>query len=119
MITLLLVPVLIVASSGIQYLSRRQMDTEDKRIAVIDRTGVLYADLLKLAEKRNETEVYDRETGKKVKAAFLLESIPPSPDAKADVDQQRLELSQRVLKGDFFGFVDIGPDMARLLDWKT
>src|SRR4029079_18949799 len=33
--------------------------------------------------------------------------------------EQRLELSQRVLKGEFFGFVEIGPDMARLLDWKT
>lgn len=113
-ISLLLMPILIALSSGIQYITRKQLDTEDKRIAVIDRTGALFPDLLKKVEKRNANEIYDEETHKKTKAAFLLEKIEPSADEPLAIAEQRLALSQRVLNSEFFGFVEIGPDIARL-----
>ena len=116
-LSLLMMPILIAVSSGVQYLTRRQLDTEDKRIAVIDRTGALFPDLLKKAEKRNENDIFDEETHKKTRAAFILEQIEPSAADRHSIDEQRLELSQRVLKGEYFGFVEIGPDIARLWSW--
>ncbi len=113
-LSLLMLPILIALSSGIQYLTRRQLDTEDKRIAVVDRTGALFEELKKKVEKRNANDIFDEETHNKTRAAFLLERIEPSANERADIDEQRLELSQRVLKGEFFGFVEIGPDISHL-----
>lgn len=118
-LSLLMLPILIALSSGVQYLTRKQLDTEDKRIAVIDRTGALFPILLQRAEARNKTQVYDDERHKKLKAAFLLERIEPSPHDKAAIDEQRLDLSQRVLKGEFYGFLEIGPDITRLWEWNN
>lgn len=119
MVSLVMVPVLIAVSSFVQYLTRKQIDTVDKRVAVVDRTGALFDDLLKKAEQRNATETQNEETHEKVKAAILLEKIEPSADDKDAIDQQRLDLSQRVLKGEFFAFLEIGPDIARVWDWKA
>lgn len=73
MVSLVMVPVLIAVSSFVQYLTRKQIDTVDKRVAVVDRTGALFDDLLKKAEQRNATETQNEETHEKVKAAILLE----------------------------------------------
>ncbi len=119
--SLLLMPVLMGTSGGVQLLIKRQSAAEDKRFAVIDRTpgGRIFPLLEKAAAEHNEKTV-DPETGVKTHARFLLENIPPSDADPSAVNVQRLELSNRVRAGEFWGFVEIGPDVLKkfsLFSW--
>src|SRR5262249_54324558 len=83
------------------------------RFAIVDRTpGQSVFPVLEAAAKaRNERAIYDPETKKQIKSIFQLERIDPNGNNAQAINQQRFELSQRVLKGDFFGFLEIGPDV--------
>jgi ABC-2 type transport system permease protein len=110
--SLLLMPLLMGSSIAMQFIFQKQTDTEDKRFAVVDRTpdAKVFADMQAAAGVRNDKLIHDPATGEKVKSRYLLESVTPSEWTAAAIDQQRLELSERVRKGEFWGFVEIGPD---------
>jgi ABC-2 type transport system permease protein len=111
LIGLLLIPLLLVGGGALVGVLSAFMvltgDTEDKTFAVIDRTPgeKLFPELAAAAQRRND------QLGrmKRLRPTFLLERIAPSADTEEAIQQQRFELSERVLKGDFFGFVEIGP----------
>ena len=84
---------------------RGQVDIRDKRIAIVDRSGLLTNALFQAAEQRNNQEVHAK-TGKKVKPAYVLERVEPATD---DGLAQRLALSERVRQGALHAFVEIGP----------
>lgn len=86
-------------------LFKDRVDTTDKRIAVIDRSGIVWDHLKNEADKRNETWIFDQETEKKIKPAYLLEKIEPNDEEPL---AQRLELSDRVRTKELFAFVEIG-----------
>ncbi len=86
-----------------------QVDTTDKRVAVIDHSGIIAEYMINLAEERNAKTVYDQETGKKIQPAYLLEEIEPDPD---DPLAQRLELSNKIRNKELYAFLEIGPDVA-------
>jgi ABC-2 type transport system permease protein len=94
LIGILVVPVLIAVMGGLTRM-RSDGDTEDRRVAVIDRTGVLYDALVTAAAERN---------GKAGAGPhFVLE-----PAGGADADgSSAIALSQRVRDKDLFAFVDI------------
>lgn len=106
-IGLVLLPFLLGGSIIIIKLMEARVDTRERRIAVIDRTGVVAPALVEAAERRNESDIYDQETGKQVRPAYIFEIVEP---AEADIEGQRLELSDRVRAGELFAFVEIGPD---------
>ncbi|HKJ67934.1 MAG TPA: ABC transporter permease, partial [bacterium] len=81
------------------------VDTSDKRIAVVDRTGLVEEVLVRAAEERNEQVVFDEETGKKVRPAFLIEVIEPDDVGPTG---QRLSLSNRVREKQLYAFLEIG-----------
>jgi ABC-2 type transport system permease protein len=108
-IGLLLAPIFMGGSLIAFALLKDRVDTADKAIAIIDRSGVLAPALLKAAQQRNTDEVHDKESGKKVKPAYLLDRIEPNVE---DPRAQRLELSQRVRQGLLHAFVDIGVDVV-------
>src|SRR5262249_464082 len=112
LIGLLLMPVLMSAGGVIQYIVHKQVDIEEKRFAIVDRTPgkVILSRLEKAAEQRNQTKLIDPKTKKQIRGALIWESIEPS----ADINQQRLDLSERVQKGEFFGFLEIGPKVCDL-----
>jgi ABC-2 type transport system permease protein len=85
---------------------RGQVDVTDKRIVVLDRSGLLAAVLRQAAEQRNATEVRDAPSGKKLRPAYQIEAIPAS---EAGTPRQRLELSEQVRRGALHAFVEIGP----------
>ena len=58
---------------------RGQVDIRDKRIAIVDRSGLLTNALFQAAEQRNNQEVHAK-TGKKVKPAYVLERVEPATD---------------------------------------
>lgn len=106
-IGLVLAPVVMGGSAIGMLLFKDRVDTNDKRVAVIDHTGIVAAALVEAAELRNESEVFDEEKGKKVKPAYLFEVV--EPDA-SDPAGQRLKLSDDVRAGRLHGFLEIGPD---------
>ncbi len=52
-----------------------RVDTDDKKLAVVDHSGLVAEALAEAAEARNATEVIDAETGKKVKPRYTVEDV--------------------------------------------
>jgi ABC-2 type transport system permease protein len=100
-ISILLVPVLVGASIGFQAFAEKRLDREDRALAVIDHTGVLYAPLAAAASELNRSvDQAAARTGPR----FLPTSIDPRGRS---ADAVKLELSDRVKKKDLFAFVEI------------
>jgi hypothetical protein len=108
-IGLVLAPVFMGASLIAFALLKDRVDTKDKTIAIIDRSGLIAEALVEAADYRNNNEIFDQETGKKIKPAYILKVVEPN---KEDPQAQRLELSDRVRYGEFHAFVDIGPEVV-------
>ena len=89
---------------GIAFLKAKP-DVADRRIALLDRTGVLAAAVIQVAEEKNAREVFDKKTGQQVSPRYVLEAVK----AEADAGAQRLALSDRVRRGELAAFLEIGP----------
>ena len=96
LISLIVMPILMGPSAVMQRLLRDVRDTTPKTFAVVDRTpgAQLVAEVRKIAEQHNDPP-------------FKIEPVTPSEAS----DEQRADLSERVRKGELFGFLDIGPDV--------
>lgn len=101
LIGILMTPVLLAASVGLQALSARQSDLEDLRFAVVDETGVLFGAIEAAAAAHN------REAGSgdaRSDPHFLPELVTPET---APRDAQRVALSDRVRAKELFAFVEL------------
>jgi ABC-2 type transport system permease protein len=105
LIGLILMPVLIGSGLMVQYFSRRIVDLTPRRVAVLDRTPEqqLLPLLLRSNERRNTT-LFDA-SGKQIRPTFDFEPIDPTQD----LSRTRLEVSDRIRKGDLVAFLEIGP----------
>jgi len=114
-VSLLMVPILMGSSIGIQFVIKKLDDTTEKRYAVIDRTPghKLFDFLEKAVKQRNDNEIFDPGTKKQNKPRFEIVRIEPSPGDKNAIDEQRFELSRGVEKDEFQGFLDIGPEVCQ------
>jgi len=90
---------------GVAILKKRP-DLRDKRIAVLDRTGLVAPVLARAAAEKNAKEAYDRVTHAQTDALYVLESVAPMP---GNAEEQRLALSDRVRRRDLFAFLEIFP----------
>jgi len=107
-IGLVIAPILMSGSLVAFFLLKDNVDTSDRRVAIVDRSALIADAILEKAEIRNESEIFDEESGKKTKPAYVFEIIEPNAE---DPRQQRLELSDRVRNGDFTAFLDIGANV--------
>ncbi len=105
-IGLVVAPVLMSASGIVMALTKDRIDTTDKTIAVIDRSGMLVEALCSAAERRNAATVFDEKNGEKVRPAYTIETVAPS---ETNPDAQRLVLSNRVRDRQLHAFLEIGP----------
>lgn len=113
LIGLLIMPLMMGGSLIIQRLLRDFRDTAPKKFAVIDRTpGEKVLKSLEQAVKAYNAQTRDPSTNKQVKPEFILERIDPPRDNPEAVNALRQVLSDRVRKGDLFGFIEIGPAAA-------
>ncbi len=103
-ISVILMPILTGGSILIQRLTAGHRDTTERRFAVVDHTGKLYAPLAAATAARNDLIANGTVAG----ARFTPFEIAPAPAAGADA--QRLELSGRVKSGSLWAFVDIPAD---------
>ncbi len=107
-VSVVLMPVFMVGGIVAQKLLKNQVDTSDKRLAIVDHTNQLVESIEFAAKAHNETEVLDPETGKKIKPTYVIERIEPN---KEDPDAQRIELSDQIRAKKLFAFVEIGSDV--------
>jgi ABC-2 type transport system permease protein len=100
-IGILLMPALMVGFITFMSYAESHVDTTDRRVAVIDRTGVLYDALARAADEQNrEAGSGDTKTG----PHFLLSRVDLGGRAADDV---AVELSAQVESEELFGFVDL------------
>lgn len=107
-ISLVLVPLLMGGGLLAVFITERNQDTSDKHIAILDYTGFMEEPLTAAIEQRNQHEIYDQESGEKVRPAYQVEFV--SPDTENRIEQQ-LQLSQRVQSGELHAFLEIGPEV--------
>ncbi len=108
---LVAMPILMSGSGIAMYLLRNQVDTTDKKVAVLDRSGVIADVLLAAAEQRNDAAVFNKESGKKIQPAYIFEIVKPDD---VNAESQKLELSNRIDEGELHAFLDIGPNVLNL-----
>ncbi len=94
-------------------LLKDKVDINDKKIAIIDHSGIMADTLVKTAEYRNKQEIYDPETGDKVRPAYILEIIETD---SASLFKTKMELSDRVRSRDLHAFLEIGPGIVHPAD---
>ncbi len=97
-----LMPILILASIGIQKVTGDRIDREERSLAVIDETGRLYPMLAQAADAWNATQV--AADGTITGPRYRL------TEARLDggaVDQLRLALSDRVRRKELFAFAEL------------
>jgi ABC-2 type transport system permease protein len=119
-ITLIVMPVLLSGSSLMQWLLRDYHDTRSKTFAIVDRTpgARLYRSIARTIDSYNETTI-DPATHKPLLPRFELQEVAASADTPEAMAEQRLELSERVQRGELFGFLDIGADVLKPGQIKT
>ncbi len=101
----LLVAPIFMSGSGIAFaLLEDKVDTRDKRIAVVDYSGLVNEVVLEAAEAYNGSVVYEEDTGRKVRPAHLIEIVDPGD---RDPSELNLELSDRIRNDELHGFVVI------------
>ena len=103
-IGLVVAPLFMGGSAIVVALTKDRVDTRDRKVAVVDRSGLAAGALIAAAEKRNSRELHDGTTGKKVRPAYVFETVAPS---EGDPRLQMLELSDRVRRGELHAFLTI------------
>jgi ABC-2 type transport system permease protein len=105
-ITLVLMPVMMGGGIFFQEKLRQHVDLDEKRMVVLDRTGDLFKALAEAAESRDKA-IIDATTGAQLKPRYRLEHGPSGPVT----DKERLELSERIRRGEIYAFVEIPGDV--------
>jgi ABC-2 type transport system permease protein len=112
-IGLIAMPIFMGGGFVAQVLLKDKVDTKDKRIGIVDQSGLLYPTLEEEARKRNENDIYagEGQQRRQSRPRFVLERFVPE---SANTDELALELSERVRRKELFAFVLIGPEVATL-----
>ncbi len=96
---ILLAPLMGVGVILVNRVAEKQVDTTERRFAVVDATGSLGQELALAAAQWNARVGGPRPTGPR----FVPELVP----AGGDAERTRVALSDRVRRGDLFAFVEI------------
>lgn len=104
-IGLVLAPVLMSGSLIVMALFRDRTDPKDRRVAVVDRSGVVADALGRAAAERNVRDTVAA-PGRPRQPAYLIEVVRPND---RDPMLQRLLLSDRVRDKELHAFVEVGP----------
>ncbi len=104
-ISLILAPLLFGGGFLGIMLTNAKPDIADRYVAILDRTGHAAALVIQAAREKNRKELFNKKTGEQQSPRYFFEIVPvdsQSPDA------QRLQLSDRVRRGDLYAFLEIG-----------
>jgi ABC-2 type transport system permease protein len=104
LIGLIVAPILMGGSAIGMALFQGKVDTTDRNILIVDHTGVVADHLVQEGISYNENDIFDKE-GNQNRPKYLFEVMREIPE---DLPQMRLELSNSVRNGTYFGFIEIG-----------
>ncbi len=109
LIGLLMMPLMLGGGILFQIVFRNNNDIRDKRVAVVDYTGQLFAAIDRASNLRNQTLIYDGEGAarKQIQPRYIIEKADPGTNDSAHM---ALALSGRVRKKELFAFVIIEPN---------
>jgi ABC-2 type transport system permease protein len=82
-------------------------DIKERKIAILDRTGVTAKGIIETANEKNGDDMLDKLTGRQIAPRYALESVAPD---ESDPMAQRLALSDRVRQHDLYAYLEIGRD---------
>ncbi|MFH0756415.1 MAG: ABC transporter permease [Bacteroidota bacterium] len=105
-ITLVMLPLMMGGGFLAMMIMEKNQDTEDKKFAVIDHSGLMKEYLEKAVEERNQNDIFHSYTGDKIAPAYEIEFVEPDNDHPLD---QQLALSNRVKSAELHAFIEIGP----------
>jgi len=88
-------------------ITQAKPDIAERRIALVDRTGVAAGRIVAAAAEKNDKDTFDKITGRQIGPRYTLETVPAD---ESDPAAQRLALSDRVRAHQLFAFVEIGRD---------
>lgn len=113
-IGLLAMPVLMGGGIAVQFLLRDKVDTKDKRVVIVDHSGVVADALVQAANARNEMQIFrgEGDERKQVAPRFVIERVEPEGDPL----KQSLALSDRVRTKDMFAFLVVEKDLVEATD---
>lgn len=108
-VTLVAMPVLMGGGILLTTAMQDRVDTADKTVAVLDRSGALFEPLQRAAQQRNKEAIFAPDTGRQIRPRYLLQradfdTIDPSPE-------QLAEQCRKVRSGELFALVVIGPNV--------
>jgi ABC-2 type transport system permease protein len=111
LISLVMLPLFMGGGAVVSVVVKKVEDQGERTFAVIDRTpdGQVFPLLETALARRNKEDVIDPKTGERKAPLFVLKKVEPSAPTPEATDEQRLELSERVRKGELAGFLEIGP----------
>ncbi len=107
-ITLIIVPIMMGGSFVVMMLTDDNQDIDDKHIVVMDYSGEVNELLTEASQERNETGIFNQETGEQVEPKYILEFV--EPDLENPFEQQ-LELSDRIRSKELIAFVEVGKNV--------
>lgn len=108
LITLLLLPFIMGGSLIVIAVMKDKVDITDKRIVVVDQSGVMGEYVKQRAELRNKTDISDTVTGEKKLPAYFIDLVKPDT---LDAAGQKLQLSDQVRNKEIQAFILVGPDI--------
>jgi len=107
-IGLVLAPIFMGGSLIVFALFKDKVDLSERRIAIIDHSGIMAEYLSGVTEERNKSEIFNQETGEQIKPVYYIDVIEPDT---TNAFQQRLDLSNKVRNKQLHAFIEIGPDV--------
>ena len=107
-IGLVFVPILIGGSFLVTSMAMKG-NAKDQRVAIIDRTGVSAAAVIRAGEEATRQSQVDITPGVRVMPHLIFEEVQPEPDENAQI----LSLCDRIRSGELFLVLDISADALR------
>ena len=96
LIGLVVAPLLFGGSAIGMALFRDKADTKEKKIAILDRTGLAAAAIIQAAREKNDKDLFDKVTGIQAMPRYVFENSIEGGDPEA----RRLALSGQVRRGE-------------------
>jgi len=106
---LVVAPLLFGGGSIAMTFFKGQPDLKDRRVAIVDHTGVVAGPLVSAAREKNDRELFGKMTHRQIAPRYVFEVIAPAADSK----DQLLALSGRVRRKQLAAFLEIGKDVLR------
>jgi len=103
---LVVAPMLFGGGSIAMTLFKGQPDLKDRRVAIVDHTGVVAGPLVSAAREKNGRELFGKITHQQIAPRYVFEVVAPAANSK----DQLLALSDRVRRKQLAAFLEIGKD---------